>query len=333
MNPTIRAPLGRTALEVTRLSLGTVPIGGLYEAVNEDQAAATLERAWELGIRFFDTAPVYGMGLAERRLGAFLAGKPREEVIVATKVGRVLRQDPPAELHVDLGALSLFEGAPKLVPVFDFSYEGALHSLEESLERLGLDRVDVVHVHDPDDHHDEALAGAFRALARLREEGVISAVGAGMNQAAMLARFAREADFDCFLVAGRYSLLDQEALDGLLPACLETGTSLVVGGVFNSGILANPRPGATFDYAPAAPELVDRAVRLKRVCARFGVPLAAAALQFPLGHSAVASVLTGVRSPAEIEENEAAFRHPIPADLWETLRASGLLPTRVPTPA
>jgi D-threo-aldose 1-dehydrogenase len=217
-------------------------------------------------------------------------------------------------------------------PVFDFSYDGVMRSLEESLERLGLDRVDVLHIHDPDDHYDEALAGAYRALDRLRSEGTIGAVGAGMNQSAMLARFAREADFDCFLLAGRYTLLDQSGLADLLPLCEERGISIIVGGVYNSGLLADPRPGAPFDYEPAAAELVDRAVRLRDVCARHGVPLKAAAIQFPFGHAAVASVLTGARSPAELEENVAMFLHEIPPDMWDELRREQLLGEDVPTP-
>jgi D-threo-aldose 1-dehydrogenase len=332
VNPADKATVGRTPLEVTRLSVGTVPIGGLYQTVSDEQAQATLESAWSAGIRFFDTAPVYGMGLAERRLGSFLKGKPRDEVVVATKVGRLLLKDPSSDLHLDLDAVALFKGAPDLVPVFDFSYDGALRSLEESLGRLGLDRVGIVHIHDPDDYHDVALEGAFRALERLRDEGMISAVGAGMHQAEMLARFAREAVFDCFLVAGRYSLLDQGALTELLPTCLDRGISLIAGGVFNSGILADPDHAATFEYAPAPPELVRRAQHMRDVCAQFEVALPAAAIQFPLAHPAVASVLTGVRSPRELEENAAAFAHPIPDALWQALREEGLLADGVPVP-
>ncbi|HSR21958.1 MAG TPA: aldo/keto reductase, partial [Candidatus Eisenbacteria bacterium] len=203
-DPAERVRLGRTDLEVTRLGLGTAPLGGLYRDVPDQQAAALLEAAWAAGLRLYDTAPLYGHGLSERRLGAALRSRPRDELVLATKVGRLLRGDPPG-------------------PVFDFSADGARRSLEESLERLGLDRVDVLHVHDPDDHHDEALAGACRALDGLRREGRIGAVGAGMNQWQMLARFGREAAFDCFLLAGRFTLLDQSGLDELLPLCLERG--------------------------------------------------------------------------------------------------------------
>jgi len=319
-------------IALPRVGLGTAPLGGLYEAVDDESARATVERAWELGLRFFDTAPLYGHGLSERRLGRALAGRARDELVLATKVGRLLRAGaPPDETQLSDG-LEVWKGVPPVRPVFDFSYDGALRSVEESLERLGLDRVDVLHIHDPDEHYEEALHGAYRALERLRSEGTIGAVGAGMNQAEMLARFAREADFDCFLLAGRYTLLDQSALAELLPLCLERGIAVIVGGVYNSGILADPRPGATYDYRLAPPELVERARRLDAVCARHGVPLKAAAIQFPFGHPAVTTLLVGARSLEELEENLALLRLEIPAELWEDVRAEGLLPDEVPTP-
>jgi D-threo-aldose 1-dehydrogenase len=226
----------------------------------------------------------------------------------------------------------LFKDVPALNPVYDFSYDGVMRSVEESLERLGVERVDVLHVHDPDDHLEEALAGAYPALDRLRAEGAIGAVGAGMTQTPALVRLAQAADFDCFLLAGRYTLLDHGGLTELLPLCEQRGISLIVGGVYNSGILADPAPGATFDYAQAPPALLERARRLHEVCARHGVPLKAAAIQFPLGHPAVASVLTGCRSAAELEENVRMFETPIPADLWAELRAEDLLAPDVPVP-
>lgn len=305
-DPTQRVRLGRTGLEVTRLGLGTAPLGGLYRDVPDEQAAALLDAAWAAGLRFYDTAPYYGHGLSERRVGAALRSRPRHELVLATKVGRLLRGEPPQ-------------------PVFDFSAAAARRSLEESLARLGMDRVDVLHIHDPDDHHDEAIAGAYRALDELRREGRVGAVGAGMNQWQMLARFGREADFDCFLLAGRFTLLDQSGLDGLLPLCLERGIAVIVGGAFNSGILADPRPGAPYDYRPAPPDLVERARRLGAACERHGVPLAAAAIQFPLRHPAVAAVLVGARSAAELEEDLRLFRHEIPDALWADLSARGLV--------
>jgi D-threo-aldose 1-dehydrogenase len=318
--------LGRTSLTVSKLGLGTAPLGGLYRETPEKEALAVVERAYELGLRFFDTAPLYGMGLAEQRLGEQLRRKPRDDFVLATKVGRLLRggaQPDPTQP---------FPGAPPLNPVFDFSYEGVLRSLDESLSRLGLDRVDIVHIHDPDQHHDEALNGAYRALDRRRSQGVVSAVGAGMNQSQMLARFAREANFDCFLLAGRYTLLDQGGLRELLPACQERGIAVIAGGVFNSGILAAPQAGATYDYAVADPVLVQRAQRIGETCARWDVPLKAAAVQFPLGHPAVTSVLVGCRSVEELEEDVRMFEHPIPHALWQELKADRLLPERTPVP-
>lgn len=281
----------------------------------DDEAHRVVEAAWQAGIRFFDTAPLYGHGLAEQRLGAVLRAKPREEFVLATKVGRLLRADAPPEPG------QAYKGVPPVNPTYDFSYDGVMRSVEESLARLGLDRVDVLHIHDPDEHFEDALAGAYRALDRLRAEGTIRAVGAGMNQAEMLVRFAREADFDCFLLAGRYTLLDRTGAAELLPLCVEKSIAIIAGGVFNSGILANPRPGTTFNYQPAPPELVDRALRMQEICARHGVELKAAAIQFPLRHPAVASVLTGCRSVREVEENVRMFQAPIPSSLWDELDA------------
>ncbi len=282
------------------LGLGTAPLAGLYAPVAEDVAHAVVERAWELGVRYFDTAPYYGSGDAERRLGAVLAAKPRAEFTVSTKVGRLLRPDA-----------SGWEGS-----YFDFSYDAALRSLDQSLERLGLDRVDIALVHDPDDRYEEALAGAFRALERLRAEGVVQAIGVGMNQTALLCRFAREADPDVFLVAGRYTLLDRSAADDLLPLCVDRDIAVVAGGVFNSGVLAG---GDTFDYEAASPEMLARAADLRETCARFDVPLPAAALQFPLRHPAVETVLVGCRTTDEVTEDVALFELDLPQPLWDEL--------------
>lgn len=275
-----------------------------------EDAVETVRTAVRLGITFFDTAPSYGHGLAEQRLGFALRDVQREDVIVATKVGRLLRPGDPSG--------SMFRGTPPVVPVFDFSYDGVMRSLAESLGRLGLDRVDVLHIHDPDDHYDEALDGAHRALSYLRAQGVIRAVSAGMNQAGMLVRFAREASFDCFLIAGRYSLLDRSAAETLLPLCLEKGIAVIVGGVFNSGLLAG---GVTYDYAPAPAALVSRAREMDAACARHGVPLKAAALQFPLRHAAVTTLLIGARSPVEVEENVRLLALDVPDELWSELGA------------
>ncbi|MBK9178555.1 MAG: aldo/keto reductase [Acidimicrobiales bacterium] len=317
-------PLGGTGVRVTALGLGCAPLGNLYERVGEDQGRATVDAAWDAGIRWFDTAPLYGHGLAERRLGEALARRPRPEVVVATKVGRLLVPgDDPDGVFVDV---------PPVRPVFDVTTAGVRRSLEASFERLGLDRVDVVHVHDPDEHEGEAREAVLPELRRLRDEGVVGAVGAGMNQSAMLTRFVRAGLVDCVLLAGRYTLLDQSALDDLLPAALEAGVAVIVGGVFNSGVLADPGPGATFDYAPAGPAVLERAAALAAVCRRFDVPLAAAALQLPAAHPAVASVLIGARSADEVRQNVARFERPVPVGLWDALRSAGLLRPDAPTP-
>jgi D-threo-aldose 1-dehydrogenase len=312
---------------MTSLALGCAPIGNLYEPVSDDQSHAVVRAAYEAGVRLFDTAPLYGHGLSERRLGAALASLPRESVTVATKVGRLLVADDPGRAEE-----TIFVDTPAVHPVFDFSANGVQRSLEASLDRLGLDRVDIVHVHDPDDHAEEALAGAFPVLRRWRDEGVVGAIGAGMNEAAMLARFVRETGIDCVLLAGRYTLLDQSGLEDLLPLCEREGVSVFAAGVFNSGLLADPSPGAPFNYAPAPFEIVERARQLAAVCARHDVPLTAAALQFSGAHPAVTHVLTGVRSVDELQSNIADFERRIPPDLWSDLRAEGLLDDRAPTP-
>jgi D-threo-aldose 1-dehydrogenase len=325
VKPGERIRLGRTDVEVTRLGLGLAPIAGLYTAVPAEQAYATVERAWELGVRYFDTAPLYGYGRSERLAGHVLAGKPRAEFTLSTKVGRrlVTTGDAGQEIWAEPG---------EAAPVWDFSASGTLRSYAESLERLGLDRVDVLHIHDPDDHYAEALANTRPALVELRAQGRIGAVSAGMNQAAMLADFARTGDFDCLLLAGRYTLLDQSGLTELLPLCAELGISVIAGGVYNSGLLAAPVPGARYDYLPAPAGMLDRALAAQEICVRHGVPLRAAAIQFPLGHPAVASVVIGARSPAEVDDAIAMFSVDIPGQVWRDLRRAGLLPQEVPVP-
>lgn len=319
--------LGRTGLTVTRLGLGTAALGGLYEEVVDASARETVARAVESGVRLFDTAPQYGHGLAERRLGSVLAETPRDRFVLATKVGRLLRDVPYEE------PLRYYHGTPAVNPVFDFSYDGVRRSVHESLERLGLDRVDILHIHDPDDHYREALDGAHRALVELRDQGVISAVGAGMNQCAMLARFATDGDFDCFLLAGRYTLLEQDALNELLPLCVARGIAVIAGGVYNSGLLADPRPGAPYDYRPVDRLRLDRALALNALCDRHHTPLKAAAIQFPLAHPAVSTVLSGARTRAEFDENRQMLEFDVPAALWEELRGEGLIRPDAPTPA
>jgi len=313
-------PLGHSGLTVTRMMFGAAPIAGLYEPVSERDARATLEAAWAAGIRAFDTAPHYGAGLSEQRLGAFLAGQPRADYVLSTKVGRLLA---PADGEEDTAG---FAGAPLRRRVRDYSRDGVLASLEASLGRLGTDRVDIALIHDPDDHARQALDEAYPALAQLRSEGVIGAVGFGMNQAPLLEWFVARADLDCVLVAGRYSLLDTRAGQSLLPACLDRGVAVLVGGVFNGGILADPAANATFDYVPAAPEVLDRARRLQAACAEFGLALPAAAMQFVLRHPAVTTAVVGARSPAEVNQDAGYVRAEVPGELWARLAAEGLIP-------
>jgi len=301
--------------------------------VSDEDAIATVEHAWNLGIRTFDVAPLYGFGAAERRVGRALQGRPRDEFVLETKVGRlVLPLDAiPAGADIDPQDANYPQDEPVGI-VFDYTADGIRRSIEASLERLELERIDIALIHDPDDHWPEAIEGAYPALARMRDEGLIRAIGAGMNQAAMLTRFAREGDFDVFLLAGRYTLLDQEALAELLPLCLERDIAILIGGAMNSGILADPRPGSRFNYRPASTAVVDRARRLAVVCDRHAVPLRAAAIQFPLAHPAVRSLIAGVRRIDHLDEHPELMRLPIPADLWTDLRAEGLIPAEAPVP-
>ena len=304
---------------MTTLGLGTAPLGNLFRAVSDEQAAATVRAAWDAGIRVFDTAPQYGHGLAEERLGRAIASLPRNQYVLSSKVGRLLRRTdgprPP----------SGFVDIPDVDPVFDFSRDGVLRSLEESLRRLGVDHLDVVHVHDPDDFEELALTAAFPALLELRDQGVVGKVGCGMNQFEMLQRFVERIDLDCVLLAGRWTLLDRSG-GPLLERCAARGVDVLLGGVFNSGLLAAPSSTATFDYRAAPGALVEKAQAMQRVCADAGVSLPAAAVQFAARHPAVSTVLIGARSPEEVEEDVAAATAPIPEAVWVALdevQASG----------
>ncbi len=319
--------LGRSGVQVTEPAFGAAGIAGLFTPVSDEQAYAALETAWDAGIRYFDTAPHYGLGLSERRVGAMLRG--RSGYTVSTKVGR--RLEPVDEVTGDDLANGFAVPATHR-RVWDFSADGVRRGLEESLERLGLDRVDIVYLHDPDDHADEAFGQAYPALERLRSEGVVGAIGAGMNQAEMLTRFVRDTDVDVVLCAGRYTLLDQRALTELLPSAAQRGTSVVIGGVFNSGLLADPKPGATYNYASAPQELLDQALAIKAIAERHGTTLRAAALAFPLAHPAVASVLVGTRSADEVRDTVRQFTTDVPAEFWQELRAAKLLPEEAPVP-
>lgn len=330
MDPIARAGIGRTDLKVTRLGFGCVPLGGLYEDPSEDVADATVERVLDLGINYFDTAPIYGFGKAETRLGRALPQSKRESFVVATKVGYTLVADTGKE---DEKVFHRFANVPPLRPIFDYSYDGIMKTFEGSLKRLKLDRVDILNIHDPDNHWKEAIEIAYPTLHQLRSQGVVRAIGVGMNQAEMLARFAREGDFDCLLVAGRYTLIDHTALADLLPVCEKKGTSVIIGGPYNSGILATgARPGATYNYVCATPGVMERVAAIEAVCDRHNIALPAAALQFPMAHPAVAAIIPGARSVAEVEQNLKLFSASIPSDFWQELRHLKLLPPEAPVP-
>ncbi|SDU43303.1 aldo/keto reductase [Jiangella alkaliphila] len=312
------------ALTLSRLGFGAAPIAGLYTAVDPDTAAATVDAAWEAGVRYFDTAPHYGLGVSERRLGAALAGRDRDAYVVSTKAGRLLVPGDGGG-DDDEGRFAVPATHRR---VWDLSRDGIRRSLDDSLARLGLDRVDVLYLHDPEDRLDQALATALPALAELRDEGAVRAVGAGSKDAAALARLVRGGGLDVVMVAGRYTLLEQPALDELFPACAAAGTDVVAAGVYNSGLLAAPEPdpASTYEYAAAPPDVLARARDLATVCAEHGAVLPQAALQFPLRHPLVRSAVVGMRSPAEVRQNAAWLGAPVAPELWAALEGRGLIP-------
>ena len=325
--------LGRTGLELTTLGFGSTSLGNMYQAQTEQGAMETLEAAYRAGIRYFDTAPLYGFGLAEHRIGAGLR-RMGSDVVLSTKAGWRLAKRGPADQPVG-PADTLFATPAPFRPTIDYSYDGVMRSFEDSMQRLGTDRIDILFVHDCDrrNHGDayparfkETMAGAHRALVALREQGAVRAIGAGLNEWEACQEFAEAGDFDCFLLAGRHTLLDQSSLDSFLPLCERRGIGIVLGGPYNSGILATGAvAGARYDYAPASPAILDRTRAIEAVCTRHGVPLRAAALQFPLSHRTVATVIPGARDVAEVEENLRLMAHPIPDRLWQELRAAGLI--------
>ena len=317
--------LGRSRVEVGALGFGAVGIGnGMDRAVSDEAAHGAVRAAWDAGVRYFDTAPHYGLGLSERRLGRALAELPRGGYTVSTKVGRLLEPTPHRSGERDDQG---FDVPAAYTRRWDFSADGVRRSLEGSLDRLGLDRVDLVLLHDPDDHWEQAVDEAYPALHELRSQGVVGAIGAGMNQARMLERFATETDVDAVLLAGRYTLLDPSAADTMLPACLRAGVSVIAAGVFNSGVLATDEPveGATYDYTEASAEVRSRAARIARVARSHGVALPGAAMAFAARHPAVATVLVGARSAEQAARNAALFARPVPDALWSDLVGEGLL--------
>jgi D-threo-aldose 1-dehydrogenase len=335
-----KRPLGKSGLEVTMLGFGGVPLGNLYRACSDAEAHATVRAAYDAGIRLIDTAPLYGFGMSEHRIGAAMRELPRDSWMLSTKIGRIL--SAAKEPH-KLDGRNFVKVAP-YQPRFDYSYDGVMRSFEDSLHRLATHRIDILLIHDCDvwthgseeayrARFKEVMDSGYKALAELRAAGVVKAIGVGVNEVQVCLDFSRAGDFDCFLLAGRYTLLEQGALDELLPRCAQANISLIIGGPYNSGILATGAvPGATYNYKPAPPEVMDKVRRLEAVCARHDVPLARAALQFPLGHGQVATMIPGARSPQEVQQNVDMFAAPIPAELWAELKHEGLLRDDAPTP-
>lgn len=337
MQPSEKRRFGRTGLDVTAFVFGSAPIGNFLREMEDEVADDMIRHAWDAGVRFYDTAPMYGHGLAELRLGHALRWKKRDEFVLASKVGRVLHAARRSE--IDFAPWS--NAAPNRM-AFDYSYDGTMRSFEDSLQRLGLERIDMLFIHDVDrftqgdaqpELFAQAMDGCWRALERLRAEGVVKAIGVGVNEWEVCHQALTMRDFDCFLLAGRYTLLEQDALDAFLPLCEARGAAVLVGGGFNSGILATGAvPGAKYNYAPAPPEIMERVARIEGVCREHDVPLPAAALQFVVAHPAIPSFCAGTRTVEQLEQNLKWFSHPIPAEFWADLKRHGLLRENAPTP-
>lgn len=337
MNPHDKVKFGRVDLEVTPFGFGTAPIGNIFREIDEDTSDSMIQHAWDAGIRYYDTAPMYGHGLAELRTGHSLRWKDRDDFILSSKVGRVLK--PAAKADIDFAP---WTNAGRFKVDFDYSYDGTMRSFEDSLQRLNLERMDICFIHDIDvftrgndqpEVFKEAMDGCWKALSKLRDEGVVKAIGVGVNEWEVCHAALEQRDFDCFLLAGRYTLLEQESQDIFLPLCQERGAAVVVGGGFNSGILATgAKEGAKYNYAPASPEIMDRVRKIEAVCAQYNVPLPAAALQFVVAHPAIPSFMAGTRTVEQLAQNLKWFSHSIPAELWSTLKAQGLLREDAPTP-
>ena len=338
MNPAQKNPLGRTKLPVTAFSLGLAPIGNFLKPISDAESDAMIQTAWDAGIRYFDTAPLYGHGLSELRTGHSLRWKNRDDYVMSSKVGRLLT---PAKRETINYAPWVNAGAFKVH--FDYSYDGAMRSIEDSLQRLGLERMEIAFVHDSDifthgpekqpEMFRQAMSGAVKALLKLRDEKVVTAIGFGCNEWQVCHTALQQADLDCFLLAGRYTLLEQDALDEFLPLCEKRGAAVVVGGGFNSGILATgAKPGAKYNYTPAPADIMAKVAKIEKVCAEFNVPLPAAALQFVVAHPAVPSFIAGTRTVEQLNQNLDWFTHPIPKEFWATLKKQNLILENAPVP-
>ena len=337
MQPDTKCKFGRVDLEVSAFGFGTAPIGNIFREIDEATSDAMIQTAWDRGVRYYDTAPMYGHGLSEHRTGHSLRWKTRDDFVLSSKVGRLLRPAKRSEIE-----FAPWTNAGAFTMHFDYSYDGTMRAFEDSLQRMGLERMDICFIHDIDvftrgDEQPEVFAqamdGSWRALEKLRDEGVVKAIGVGVNEWEVCHAALQARDFDCFLLAGRYTLLEQEALNDFLPLCEERGAAVVVGGGFNSGILATGAvEGAKYNYAPAPPEIMDKVKKIEAVCADHGVPLPAAALQFVVAHPAVPSFIAGTRTVEQLENNLDWFSHPIPPAFWADLKAKGLLREDAPTP-
>jgi len=310
---------------ISKLALGTAPLGGLFTAVSDEQGQATVLAALDSGINFIDTAPLYGHGNAERMIGSVLS-KTNKEYVISTKVGRVLKKFAPEEIAGKVDGLAAFIGVdPTIFPVFDFSRDGILRSIQESLERLNISSIDIALIHDADDRIDEAIKNSYPVLDELRSQGVIKGIGVGMNICSYATKAVKEMDLDVILIAGRYSLLDQSAQEVLFKECLKKQTGVMVGGVYNSGVLANPTPESTYNYVPVTPEILSKVKQIQALLLDFDISLTAAAIQFPLRHPAVTCVLTGSRSVTELNANIKDFDQTIPDAAWKALENAGLI--------
>ena len=310
---------------ISKLALGTAPLGGLFTAVSDEQGQATVLAALDSGINFIDTAPLYGHGNAERMIGSALS-KTNKEYVISTKVGRVLKKFAPEEIAGKVDGLAAFIGVdPTIFPVIDFSRDGILRSIQESLERLNISSIDIALIHDADDRIDEAIKNSYPVLDELRSQGVIKGIGVGMNICSYATKAVKEMDLDVILIAGRYSLLDQSAQEVLFKECLKKQTGVMVGGVYNSGVLANPTPASTYNYVPVTPEILSKVKQIQALLLGFDISLTAAAIQFPLRHPAVTCVLTGSRSVTELNANIKDFDQTIPDAAWKALEDAGLI--------
>ena len=310
---------------ISKLALGTAPLGGLFTAVSDEHGQATILAALDSGINFIDTAPLYGHGNAERMIGSALS-KTNKKYVISTKVGRVLKKFAPEEIAGKVEGLAPFMGVdPTIFPVFDFSRDGILRSIQESLERLNISSIDIALIHDADDHIDEAIKNSYPVLNELRSQGVIKGIGVGMNICSYATKAVKEMDLDVILIAGRYSLLDQSAQEVLFKECLKKQTGVMVGGVYNSGVLANPVPESTYNYLPVTPEILSKVKQIQELLLEFNISLTAAAIQFPLRHPAVTCVITGSRSVTELNANIEDFDQDIPDAAWNALEDSGLI--------